>query len=105
MNDEKRVRTGFEINSFTGTCTQKLLATRLSFPFSISDSFFGLSSSTYSPVTGFILTVRTPVQLSAVTKLEYRDRSGVLLFATLFEFVSSEAGRLLNCMPKAYGID
>jgi hypothetical protein len=29
----------------------------------------------------------------------------VLLFATLFEFVSSEAGRLLNCMPKAYGID
>jgi hypothetical protein len=39
--------------------------------------------------------------LSAVTKLEYRDRSGVLLFATIFVFAISEAGRLLNCMPKA----
>lgn len=105
MNDENRVRTGFEMNSFTGTWTQKLLATRLSFPFSISDSFFGDASSMYSPVIGFILTVRTPLLLSAVTKLEYRDRSGVLLFATLFVFAISEAGRLLNCMPKACGKD
>jgi hypothetical protein len=35
INDEKRLRTGLVTNSLAGTYTQKLLATRLSFPFSI----------------------------------------------------------------------
>ena len=101
MKEENKVRTGFVMNSEAGTCTQKLFATRLSFPFSISDSFFYACSSVFSLFIGFIVTVNNALELSAVTKLEYLDLSGVHFSVDLLLATNSDAGREPNYIPKA----